>query len=45
MKAVAEKMNYKSEGMARKKKHQCLRRLYAIVDEHPHIREELRAML
>lgn len=42
MKEIAESMNYKSEGMARKKKHQCLRRLYEIVDKNPTLKEQLR---
>lgn len=45
MKAIAQDLQYKSEGMARKKKHQCLQRLYAIVDAHPHIKQELSSML
>ena len=42
MREIAGEMNYKSEGMARKKKHQCLRRLYQILDEHPSLIEQLR---
>ena len=45
MNSIAQKMNYKSEGMARKKKHQCLQRLYAIIDDNPSLKEDLRAML
>ena len=45
MKAIAQDLHYKSEGMARKKKHQCLKRLYAIIDAHPHIKQELSSML
>lgn len=44
MAAIAKELSYKSEGMARKKKHQCLQRLYAIIDNHPHIRQELSAL-
>lgn len=42
---IAETMNYKSAGMARKKKHQCLRKVYQIVDNNTSLKEELRAML
>ena len=45
MKAIATALGYKSEGMARKKKHQCLQRLYAIVDEHPSIKQDLSNMI
>jgi len=45
MTAIAQQMNYKSEGMARKKKHQCLQRLYKIVDENPGLKDDLRSML
>ncbi|MEE9371870.1 MAG: sigma-70 family RNA polymerase sigma factor [Saprospiraceae bacterium] len=45
MKKIAVEMDYKSEGMARKKKHQCLQRLYIIVADHPEIKNELRSML
>jgi len=45
MKKIAEQMNYKSEGMARKKKHQCMQRLYAIIADNPGIKAELRTML
>ncbi len=44
MKIIAQELQYKSEGMARKKKHQCMRRLYAIIDEHPHIKQELSSL-
>jgi len=42
MKEIANEMDYKSPGMARKKKHQCLRKLYKIIDEHPSLIEQLR---
>ena len=42
MKEIAKKMNYKSEGMARKKKHNCFKSLLAIVNENPSIKEALR---
>ncbi len=35
MKEIAEKVGYKSAGMARKKKHQCLNRLKDIIKENP----------
>jgi DNA-directed RNA polymerase specialized sigma24 family protein len=45
MKDIAKQMNYKSDGMARKKKHQCLQRLYKIVDEHPQTVKQLRELI
>lgn len=42
---IAHIMNYKSEGMARKKKHLCLRKIYQIVDDNPVLKEQLRDML
>ncbi len=45
MEEIANQMQYKSEGMARKKKHQCLQKLYKIVDENPELRDDLRSML
>lgn len=45
MKEIAVEMNYKSEGMARKKKHQCLRKLYQIVNDNPALKDDLRSML
>ena len=42
---IAKQMNYKSDGMARKKKHQCLQKLYKIVDDNPTLRDDLRSML
>ena len=44
MKEIANKMTYKSEGMARKKKHQCLRKLYKIVEENEQIKKDLSAI-
>ena len=41
MKEIAGIMNYRSEGMARKKKHSCLQKLYVIVNDHPHIKQLL----
>lgn len=45
MAEIAVQLNYKSEGMARKKKHQCLRKLYQIVENNKTLKEELRDML
>lgn len=45
MKQIAEEMNYKSEMMARKKKHDCLKRLYHFANSRPEIVEELRSLL
>lgn len=45
MTQIAEDMNYKSEGMARKKKHQCVRKMYAIIEKNPALKERLRDML
>lgn len=42
---IAEEMNYKSEGMARKKKHQCVRKMYNIINENPGLKDRLRDML
>ena len=43
MKEIAMDMGYKSEGMARKKKHHCLRKLYEIIDRNPAFKEQLRS--
>jgi RNA polymerase sigma factor (sigma-70 family) len=45
MREIAKQLEYKSEGMARKKKHQCLQRLYKIVAENPELKNDLRSML
>ena len=45
MQEIAVALNYKSAGMARKKKHQCMQRLYSIVAKNPDITNELRALL
>lgn len=42
---IAEEMKYKSEGMARKKKHQCVRKMYDIINENPGLKDRLRDML
>lgn len=44
MKEIAQKMTYKSEGMARKKKHQCLQKLYGVVAANPGIKSQLSAL-
>lgn len=41
MKEIAELMNYKSDGMAKKKKHQCMKSLLAIIQERPDIKQML----
>lgn len=38
---IAEKMGYKSSGMAKKKKHNCMKELYSYLDENPDVKEEL----
>lgn len=45
MAEIAKRLNYKSAGMARKKKHQCLRKLYQIVENNPGLKDDLRDML
>lgn len=42
MKEVAKMVDYQSEGMARKKKSQCMKSLYEIISENPNIKEQLR---
>ena len=42
MKEIAKELDYKSDGMARKKKHLCLQKLYSIVAQNPEIKENLR---
>lgn len=44
MQVIAQKMSYKSEGMARKKKHQCLKKLIAVIDSYPSILNELSSL-
>lgn len=39
---IAERMNYKSPGMAKKKKHNCIRELYSFLEENPEIVEALK---
>jgi DNA-directed RNA polymerase specialized sigma24 family protein len=42
MTEIAEKLNYQSEGYARKKKMLCLKKLISHVDSHPQLKEELK---
>ena len=44
MKSIAKELNYKSEGMARKKKHHCLKRLYEIVELNRDVKMELQRL-
>ena len=37
MKEIAEELVYKSEGMARKKKHECMKKLMALVKQNPEL--------
>ena len=39
MKEIADEMSYKSEGVARKKKHQCFQKLLSIIEEEPQWKE------
>ena len=41
MKVIAEKLNYASDGMARKKKHQCLQKLKEIITSNESLRQQL----
>lgn len=42
MKEIAVMMNYKSEGMAKKKKYQCFKALIQYLDDNPKLKEALR---
>lgn len=42
---IALQMDYKSEGMARKKKHHCKKSMYKIIEDHPELADELRDLL
>lgn len=42
MQEIADLLGYKSEGMVRKKKHNCWKSLLEWLEEHPSIKEELR---
>ena len=37
MKEIAQALGYKSEGMVRKKKHQCLRKLTQMIEARPDV--------
>ena len=39
---IAKKMNYKSPGMAKKKKHVCIKEMYVFLENNPKTLEELR---
>ncbi len=41
MKEIATQLRYKSEGMARKKKHNCMKKLYSIVENNTQIKKDL----
>ncbi len=42
MKEIAEKLNYTSDGMARKKKHQCVQKLKALINNNESLRNSLK---
>lgn len=42
MQEIAEKLNYQSEGMARKKKSQCMAELNDFLINHPNIKDQLK---
>jgi len=42
MTEIAQKLNYKTEGVARKKKSNCMKELYAYLGQNPHIIERIR---
>jgi len=42
---IADEMGYKSDGMARKKKHQCVRKMFDIIEKNPSLKDRLRDML
>jgi len=42
MKEIAVELQYKSEGMARKKKSECMKELMNYLYEHPKVKEQLR---
>lgn len=41
MEEISKHMDYKSEGMARKKKSQCMKELLLLVDQNPHLKMAL----
>ena len=43
MKEIAQLLAYKSDTMARKKKHECIQQLFAYLGAHPHLTSALRA--
>ena len=45
MTEIASILNYKSEGMARKKKSQCMKQLYEFLAENPQIKKQLNSLL
>jgi len=42
MKEIAEKLDIKSEGMARKTKFQCYHKLLKLIEDNPELRKNLR---
>jgi len=42
MTEISTKLGYKSEGVARKKKSECMKELYSYLGENPHIKERIR---
>lgn len=42
MQEIASEMEYASEKYAKKKKHLCLKKLIAFVEQNPHLKEELK---
>lgn len=42
MKEISEKLGYKSEGVVRKKKSECMKEIYTYLRENPHIKERIR---
>jgi len=42
MKEVAKELQYKSDGMARKKKSECMKELLTYLYNHPKVKEQLR---
>jgi RNA polymerase sigma factor (sigma-70 family) len=42
MTEIAQKLNYKTEGVARKKKSNCMKELYTYLGNNPHIVERIR---
>jgi RNA polymerase sigma factor (sigma-70 family) len=42
MQEISERLNYKTEGVVRKKKSECMKELYNYLSENPHIKERIR---